>query len=284
MAFGSNLSKTETLPVRKERVWEIDALRGLLILGLLAVHLYYTVDAFCIRGIYKIDPYEYVNSSDPLHFWFDWGADGEIFRAFMPGVFSVWNHSGVAAFFVISGISCLFSRNNLRRGIITLIAAYVLSAFTGLLAFWTEDPGQFIRFGALHCYGYCQIIYYFLFEKRKTWVLLSVALPVLVVGYYLRYNPVYLDTPFLLPFGFRENGVAVRDYWPIFPMLGWLLCGVMFGRRFYAEQRSLFPACFLNKWTRPLQFMGRHSGKIYVAHFILYPTVFWGIGWIFDLL
>lgn len=285
MAIGSNSSKNGTLPARKDRVWEIDALRGLLILSLLAVHLYHTVDAFCVGGIYKIEPYEYVNTTDPLHFWFDWGEDGRIFRAFLPAdIFSVWNHSGVAGFFVISGISCLFSRNNLRRGIITLIAAYALSAFTGLLAFWTGDPGQFIRFGALHCYGYCQIIYYFLFEKRKTWVLLSAAAVVLAVGYYLRCNPVSVDTSLLLPFGVYENGVNARDYWPIFPMLGWLLCGAALGKRFYAERKSLLPTCFLNKWTRPLQVMGRHSGKIYIAQFILYPAVFFGIGWVFNLL
>ena len=274
-----------TNALQKERVWEIDALRGFLILSLLAVHLYYTVDAFCINSIYRIDPYRFVEATDPLHFWFDWGADGIIYRSFLPAdIFAAWNRLGVDGFFVISGISCLFSRNNLRRGVITLIAAYGVSLFTKLLAIWTGDPGQFIRFGALHCYGYCQIIYSFLFEKKKNKVILPVAIAALGVGYFLRYYPVSVDTALLLPFGFYENGVEANDYWPIFPMLGWMLLGVLLGRKFYLEKKSLFLKSCLDKLSRPLQFLGRHSGKIYLAHIFLYPGVFFGIGWIFNLL
>ena len=276
---------TRANALQKERVWEIDALRGFLILSMLAVHLYYTVDAFCIHGIYQIDPYRYVDATDPLHFWFDWESDGVIYRSFMPAdIFEIWNKLGVDGFFVISGISCVFSRNNLKRGVMILVAAYIISAFTKLLSFWTGSPGQFIRFGVLHCYGYSHIIYYYIFEKRRNKVIIPVAILILLVGYYLRYNPISVDTSLLYPFGFRENGVVARDYWPLFPMLGWMLCGVLLGRNFYLEKRSLFPTCFLNKWTRPLQFLGRYSGKIYVAHILIYPGVFYGIGWLFNLL
>lgn len=276
---------TRTQALQKERVWEIDALRGFLILSMLAVHLYYTVDAFCIDGIYQIEPYRYVDATDPLHFWFDWESDGVIYRSFMPAdIFEIWNKLGVDGFFVVSGISCLFSRNNLRRGVLTLIAAYVVSAFTKLLAIWTGEPTQFIRFGVLHCYGYCHIIYYFLLEKKKSKFIFPVALIAFIIGYYLRYNPIFAETSFLYPFGVYEIGVSARDYWPIFPMLGWLLCGVLVGRKFYFEKKSLFPTCFLNKWTGPLQFLGRHSGKIYVLHIFIYPAVFFGIGWVLNLL
>ncbi len=275
----------EMIPLKKERVWEIDALRGLLILCVLATHLYFSIDAFCINGIYQIDSYQYVEFTDPLHFWFDWDVDGSIYRAFLtPKLVSLWIYLGVDGFFIVSGISCIFSRNNLRRGIMTLIAAYIISAFTKLLAIWTGEPTQFIRFGVLHCYGYCQIIYYYLFEKRKNLVLWIGAAIALIVGYYLRYNPVYVDTSLLYPFGFHEADVLARDYWPIFPMLGWMLLGVLLGRKFYSKKTSLFPTSCANKLTRPLQFLGRHSGKIYFTHIFIYPAVFYGIGWIFDLL
>ena len=155
----------------RNRVWEIDAMRGFLILAVLINHLNLTVNAFCIDGAYNIDSEVWASFSDPLGVWYSYGADGVLQSAkWVTTLRETCTFSAVSAFFVISGISCLFSRNNLRRGVITLIAAYVLSAFTGLLAFWTDDPTQFIRFGVLHCYGYCQIIYYFLFEKRKTFL------------------------------------------------------------------------------------------------------------------
>lgn len=269
----------------KERVWELDALRGLLILCVLATHLYFTVDAFCIDGIYKIDSYRYIELSDPLHFWFDWNEDGKIFRAFLtPDLITLWIRLGVDGFFVISGIACLLSRNNLRRGVIILLAAFTVSIFTKLLSVWTGDPYQFIRFGVLHCYGYCHIIYHFLLKDKKNKILLSIAVLIFIIGYFLRYNPVNMETALLYPFGIHEIGVSSRDYWPIFPMLGWMLCGVVLGRRFYSKKSSLFPTCCAKKWTRPLQFFGRHSGKIFFSHFFIYPAVFYGIGWIFNLL
>lgn len=274
----------ETIQIKRQRVWEIDALRGLLILCVLATHLYYTVDAFCIDGYYNIDSYAYVNATDPLHFWFDWGADGVIYMAFLPDwLRTAWMRAGVDGFFVVSGIACLFSRNNLHRGLKMLAGALFISAFTKLIAVFSGDPTQFIRFGVLHCYAYCHLIYYFLLEKRSDKTLLAVAAPVLAVGYFLRFHPVFSDFALLYPFGIYENGAAGRDYWPILPMLGWMLLGVVLGRRLYQDRRSRFPESRMARWTRPLQVLGRHSGMIYIGHIVAYTVIFCGIGWLFHL-
>lgn len=279
------MSKSISSTMEKQRVWEIDALRGFLILAVLINHLNLTVNAFCIDGVYNIDSGAWAGASDPLGIWYSYTSDGVLQSArWVTELRKACTFLAVDTFFVVSGISCLFSRNNLRRGVITLIAAYGVSLFTKLLAIWTGDPGQFIRFGVLHCYGYCQIIYSLLLEKKKNKVILPVAIAVLAVGYFLRYYPISVDTALLHPFGFYENGAEVNDYWPIFPMLGWMLLGVLLGRKFYLEKKSLFPKSCLDKLSCPLQFLGRHSGKIYLAHIFLYPGVFFGIGWIFNLL
>lgn len=275
---------SETLQTKQRRVWEIDALRGLLILCVLATHLYYTVDAFCIDGYYSIDSYAWVNRTDPLHFWFDWGEDGVIYKAFLTDqIRSLWVKAGVDGFFVVSGISCLFSRNNLHRGVKMLAGAFFISAFTKLLAVWTGDPTRFIRFGVLHCYAFCHLIYYFLLEDRSDRVLLATAAPVLAVGYYLRYHPTFSDFALLYPFGIYENGAAGGDYWPILPMLGWMLLGVVLGRHIYKARRSLLPETPADRLTKPLQWFGRRSGVIYVSHIVIYTAVFCGIGWLFHL-
>lgn len=270
---------------QKKRIWEIDAVRGFMMLLLVCNHLYTTVDAFCIQGIYEnFDSYAWVNITDPLHFWFDWGADGEIFStphiAFLR---KYLNEPVVAFFFVISGISYRFSRNNLRGGFRLMLGAAFVGVFTKLLEIYTGDESQFIRFGALHCYAMCHLIYYFLLEERSNKTLLLISAVVLVVGYYLRHHHVYLDLPWLLPFGIRENGVYIRDYWPIFPMLGWFLIGIVAGRKYYGEKHSLFPKQEGRNWYKPLCFLGRHSGLIYCGHMVVYSLVFIGIGQIFTL-
>lgn len=269
----------------QQRIWEIDAYRGLLIFLLLVTHLYFTVDEFCINGFYtKLDSYAFVNLVDPLHLWFDWGADGVIHKVFIPeDIRNILIRGGVVSFFIVSGVCCRLSRSNLHRGLKMLAGAFFISAFTKLLAVWTGDPTRFIRFGALHCYAYCHLIYYFLLEKRGDRTLLAVSVPVLAVGYYLRYHPTFSDFALLYPFGIYENGAAGSDYWPIFPMLGWMLLGVVLGRHLYQDRRSRFPESPAAGWTRPLQALGRHSGMIYIGHMLVYTAFFCGAGWLFHL-
>ena len=274
----------ERLPER--RVWEMDALRGLLILCVLATHLYYTVDAFCINGYYNIDSHAYVNATDPLHFWFDWGADGKIYKAFLTEELRrLWVRAGVDGFFVLSGISCMFSRDMLSRALRVLGAGVFVAAFTKILAIWTGEPNRFIRFGVLFCYAFCQLIYFYFLKNKENKTLLMVALPVFCVGYYLRYVGVPATRfPLFYIFGVPQIGDMSGDWWPVFPMLGWFLVGVVLGRRFYPERRTCIPIPAAERLTRPLQCLGRWSGVIYVSHIVVYTAAFCGIGYLFGLL
>lgn len=269
---------------KRQRVWEIDALRGFLIFMLLLFHLYFTLDAFFVRGYYKnVDTAAFVSIADPLGIL--WCKSGDTFsRCFLGDYFNVVNRSGVNLFFIISGISCVFSRNTLIRGLKMLAGAFIISGFTKLLAIWTGDPTQFIRFGALHCYAYCHLIYYFFLENKKSRTLLLTVIPVFLLGYYLRYNPVSSNLSLLYPFGVHEVGAVGRDYWPILPMLGWLLVGVVLGRKYYADKQSLFPTSSMIEITHPFQWLGRKSGQIYLLHMFIYTAVFCGIGYLFGLL
>lgn len=268
----------------QNRIWELDALRGLMVLCILAWHLYFTVDAFCINGYYaQLDSYAYVNATDPLHFWFDWGADGVIYANFdFFGLQDIAIHLGVDTFFIISGISCLLSRNNLRRSLIMLAAAYAVSLFTFCMSRLSDGSYCYIRFGVLQCYAYCRLLYIYVFEKRSNRTLAVCAVLSLALGYALRAAPA-VDTPLLYPFGVAEIGVVASDWWPIFPQLGWLLLGVLLGRTVYRERRSLIRGRWQGQGTRWLQALGRYSGQIYFFHIFVYTAVFLGIGWLLKL-
>jgi len=226
----------------------------------------------------------YVNATDPLHFWFRLAADG----SFVPGVVPEFiikyiQPTVVDIFFIISGISYKFSRNNLRGGLRLLLGAAFISGFTKLLVLYTGDENQFIRFGALHCYAACHLIHYYFLEQRSNQTLLLAAAVSLILGYYLKHNPMYSNSALLTPFGIYEYGIYMRDYWPVFPMLGWFLIGIVLGRKYYSEKVSLFPKQEDQNWHKPLCFLGRHSGLIYCGHMVVYSLVFIGIGHIFAL-
>lgn len=271
---------------KNSRVWEIDALRGFLILAVLINHLVLTVNAFCINGYYNIDSEAFATASDPLGFWYIHSASGELQSAsWVLFIREHFNYPAVDTFFVISGISCLFSRNNKKNTVRLFIAAAFVAAFTYGLSVWTGDPTRFIRFGVLMCYAFCHLIYEFLLKKRSNETLLFVALIALAVGYYLRYHGVpAMKLPIFYIFGVPQIGDQSSDYWPILPMLGWFLAGVVVGRKYYSEKKTLLPYRLPDKLTKPLQFLGRHSGVIYVGHIVIYTAVFCGIGYIFDLL
>lgn len=275
-----------TYKLRQEgRIWEIDALRGLLILCVLCYHLFMTVQAFMIEGRFNVDPAAYVRISDPLNFWFVPSGDTFVPGAFPRFVIDYLQPHAVATFFIISGICCTFSKDNLKRGLKTLAAGFFVSAFTKLLAIWTGDPTRFIRFGILLCYAFCQLIYVFLFENKRSRILLLASIPVFVLGYYFKYHgmpPTRL--PLLYIFGVPQLGDQSSDWWPVFPMLGWFLLGVTLGRRFYAEKKTCVPCSRASRLTAPLQWLGRRSGIIYVSHIVIYTAVFCGIGYLFGLL
>lgn len=275
-----------TLEKKRERVWEVDALRGIMMVVLLCYHLYYTVYAFCIDGYYQIDSYAFANTSDPLHFWWKWGDDGVIYMNFLtPFIREAWRVITIDTFFILSGISCMFSRNNLRRALQILGAGVFVALFTKGLAIWTGDPTRFIRFGVLFCYGFCQLAYVFIFEKLKNKWLLLATIPIFAIGYYFRYHGVPATRlPIFYIFGVPQIGDQSSDYWPVFPMLGWFLLGVVLGRKYYPEKKTLLQCPLAEKITRPIQWCGRHSGIIYVGHIVVYTAVFCGIGYLFHLL
>ena len=267
------------------RIWELDIIRGILVLAILSFHLYLTVQAFCIDGYYtNLDSYAYVNATDPLHFWFDWGADGEIHAVFdLWGLLDPVHSLSIATLFIMSGITCQFSRDNFRKSLQLLAAAFLVSGFSLVIREVSGEDHHFIRFGILHCYGFSRLIYVWLLEKRSNRTLIILALAILAVGYYLRAVPVIVETSLLYPFGFYEAGVSARDYWPLLPYLGWFLLGVILGRTVYRERKSLIRGKWQGQGTRWLQTLGRYSGPIYFFHIFGYTAVFLLMGWILNL-
>ncbi len=220
-----------------KRIWELDAFRGLCVLGMVVFHL-----IFDVVEMYRLIPWQY-----PAWFAFvrDWGG---------------------VLFLLLSGICATLGSRSLRRGLIVLGCGTLVSAVTwGMYLLRLAGPGILIRFGVLQCLGLCMIAWS-LFKKCPAWLLLILGSAMVALGLYLR-TVVLVDVPWLVFLGFLYPGFYSADYFPLFPHLGFFLLGAVLGRTVYRKKESLFPGANPhNPLIRGLTLAGKWSLPIYMVH------------------
>ena len=222
------------MSTESKRIQLIDAARGVAILAMLVHHF-----LLSFGMVFPKVPLPLVNEPyfEPLHFFF------------------------VAVFLLISGICSHFSRNNIRRGLIVLAAALVVSAVTFVVL--PESP---IYFGILHLLGCCMVLYGLLsrfLEKLPTLpaaVLFLVAF--LIYSYFFATAP-RIATPHLYILGFPDYRFSSADYFPLLPWLFLFLFGTVLGRPIAAHK---LPRWFYETKVPVLAPIGRHTLLIYLLH------------------
>ena len=235
----------------KKRVWELDAFRGLCVLGMVIVHFVYDL----------IDLYALVDWSYPQWFLFvmKWGG---------------------LLFILISGICATLGSRSVRRGVIVLLCGLICTAVTyGMYRFGLADVSIIIYFGVLHCLGTCMILWW-LFKRLPTIVLAVLGVELAALGLYLQ-SRVFGTGMALMPLGFVPEGFASSDYFPLLPNLGYFLLGAVLGRTVYRKKESLLPKVNdRNCVLRFLQLCGKQSLWIYLLH----QPLLSGLCWLLSLL
>lgn len=211
----------------KNRIPELDAARGICILSMVAVHFVYDLTV-----LYSV---------------FHWSA---------PPFFTLLQQGSIL-FFLISGICATLGRSHLRRGLLVLGCAALVSAATHLTG---SLP---IRFGVLHCLGLCMLLWEFFKNSSVPALCLWGALTA-AAGYLFR--RVCVGVPYLYPLGLTAPDFVSADYFPILPFFGFFLTGAALGRRLYPEKKSLFSPFPNHVFFRFLCACGRHSLWIYLLH------------------
>ena len=216
-----------------KRIWELDALRGLALLGMMGIHFVYDlVDLF---GVW--------NWQQPAWYLF--------FK----------NNYG-AVFFLISGISATLGSHPVKRGAQVFLCGFLCTGVTlGMYLLGFAGKGIIIYMGVLQCLGLCMMLWP-LFRRCPDRGLVALGLAMMIAGWYLRTQafPFWL----LTPLGFAPYGFTSSDYFPLLPNFGYFLLGAVVGKRVYAGRKSLFP-----RETPPLglfRWLGRHSLMIYLLH------------------
>ena len=212
-----------------KRIWELDALRGICILAMVAVHLVYDL------GGTAWAPFQLVQR---------WG--GTVFVA-------------------LSGLCATLGRRSVSRGALVFGCGLLCTAATAAVyELGLAGKSIVIWFGVLHCLGACMVLWP-LAKKCPAWALTG--LGSLAVGLGLWVTRLRVAFPWLVPLGLTYPGFASSDYFPLLPNLGFFLLGAALGRVLYPARRSLLSG--IRAELPPLRFLcacGRHSLAIYLAH------------------
>ena len=225
----------------KQRVWELDAFRGLCIIGVVIVHFVYDL----------VDLYRIVDWAYPVWFAFikDWGG---------------------TLFLVLSGICVTLGSRSVRRGLIVFVCGMVCTAATYGMYRMGFGKSIIIYFGVLHCLGICMLLWP-MFKELPWWALLFHGILLSVLGLYINHllitRALTVTDQWLMPLGLYWRGFASSDYSPLLPNLGYFLLGAALGRTVYRKKETLLPKVNGdNPILRCLQFFGRHSLWIYILH------------------
>lgn len=240
----------------KKRVYLLDIIRGILIIYVVYYHFMYDLNDIMGHEI----PYLYSHRFSAI-------------RDCMSG-----------SLIFISGISCNFSHNNIKRGARTVLIALILSIVTLVVM-----PSQTIIFGILHLLGMMMTIYGLFeyataghngeFNRRRLCRRLILMLLFFVCFFICRniyYGWIQLfgwrvpmpkmfyggKNGFLYIMGFAQSFFSA-DYYPVIPWGFLFLAGAMGGYIFKCKN---LPEFLYRNFCRPLAFIGRHTMIIYLVH------------------
>ncbi len=210
----------------RNRLWEIDSIRGLAILLMIVYHFVYNLAVF-----YQF-PIAYTQG-----FWFYIARTAAI------------------TFMLTAGVSSTFSKNNVRRGRSVFLYGLIITAATYLF-----DPQAYIKFGILHFMGTSMMLYFFL-QKQHPGLLIVLGAVIIALGPAVQI--IQTVNPYLFPLGLTAPGFVSADFYPLIPWFGVFLWGAALGKLFYKDKKSLLP---FRPRHRFLPVLGRYSLYIYLLH------------------
>lgn len=230
----------------KKRIWELDAFRGICVIGMVIVHLLYD-----LMNAYNIPA---LSNSGLFRFVIDWGG---------------------VLFLLLSGLCVTLGSHPIRRGLVVLAGGVLCSLVTWLMYKLEFAPKSLIiYFGVLHCLGVCMLLWP-LFRALPGWLLLLLGAALSVLGLWWQLGRL-AGSWYTMPLGLPPYGFASSDYFPLLPNLGYFLAGSGLGRLLYASKVTLFPKVNVrNPLVAALTFCGRHALLIYLLHQPVITALLW---------
>ena len=220
---------------KRERIWELDALRGFCIVCVIFVHFMFYLVYFLGK---QVD---------------------------FPPLYTFIQQYGGAIFVVLSGCCATLGSRSFRRGVLVFGCGMLITLVTfGMYRMGMAASDVVVKFGVLHLLGVCMMLYPLL-KKLPTTALSVLAAAIVAIGYAIQ--GMRFSVRWLFPLGFVYPGFTSSDFFPLLPQLGWFLLGIVIGRTLYHEKRTLLSGTAQDFFLfRFFQWCGRQSLWIYLLH------------------
>lgn len=262
---------------KRQRIWEIDFVRGLMILFVVWDHFMWDINSINYKTPYNTALFQWLF---------------ELSKTYYKGVLREVTHDVFVSMFVLtSGISCSFSRHNGKRALRMVIFALLFTAVTYAISAIIQSNVT-IYFNVIHVIALSVLIYsgieWIWAHCTKNWqknifgcVMFAVTLTALVVGSCAKAKPWTNESPiwFFLADHSGKEVAAYKifmggDYLSFFPDFGWFLVGAFLGKIMYREKKSIFPSVNA-KYVEPITFCGRHSLWVYfISQIVMFGFVY----------
>lgn len=227
------------------RFWEIDLLRGIAIVMMIAFH-----------GVYDLNYFGGAVQAVHSGFWFFVARATATIFLLLVGISLTLSYARALA--TLKTENPLF-RKYLLRGLKIFSWGLVLTATT-----WLFLRETFIVWGILHLIGIAIVLAYPLVQLRYVNLVLGAGIVALGIGL----KNATVTVSWLLWLGLTPAPFQTLDYFPLLPWFGVVLIGVFIGNSLYSNYARHFTLHDLSQFAviRFLTFLGRHSLFIYLVH------------------
>jgi uncharacterized membrane protein len=265
---------------RTERIFELDFLRGLLIIFLIWEHFYSSWNYYFITLHWN--NYGFFNAIHSV-------VGSNLITNIMQGWYP-YNDFGLYCFFIMQGITLTFSRHNKRRatglliGFLIYFALFVLDMTVSKVRFFS-----YLNYDVFLGYAACMFIFILVSKfsfNIQLWImaLLSLlSLSSIISGINFPWNPFHW-------FGLVDKIVLQRDQNEyaykvlVFPLIFIFSLGTIIGQVYYKNRRSPFKKgynLYKKKIFKPVLWCGRYSIRIFLVQMISLPAMFFILSLIF---
>ncbi len=248
------------LPNKKPRAWELDILRGIILLVV-------TFDHCCFFGSsWGILPYqtEFGQKLAEISVWYCGCAFRKAVQPF-----------GLFLLCFLSGVNSAFTRSGFRRVLkFWLFCAAYMGGFYLLHLLIPDLITAKISFNIVAVLTICFTFWWLLdLVHCPNWIRMALAIVATLAGIYGFYchfiadETFSIENPYVAMLFYNEHGFEIsrNNFEPLLPHLGFFLVGGVIGKYLYKDKKSLCKKEYPPKALYPLLIVGKHSLAVYLV-------------------